>query len=142
MNWGKSIILSFVLFAIFVAALVYVCVSQDINLVTSNYYSEEIAYQKQIERMQNTKTLEILPSISIQGDLLSLEYSDLPRVTSGKIDLFRPSDTNLDQKFSINQTENTSLQFQLSAIAKGLYKARFTWTMNEKEYYYEKIIVL
>lgn len=142
MNWGKWIIASFILFAVFIATLVYISVSQDINLVTKNYYEEELAYQDQIDRMQNTKSLEVLPTIVIENGILQLQYDDLPRISAGKIDLFRPSDAQLDQKFELARTEDTSVQFQLTSLKKGLYKARFSWEMNGKGYYYEKIIVL
>ena len=44
MNWGTWIALSFVLFALFIGALVVVCVRQDINLVALDYYKQEIDY--------------------------------------------------------------------------------------------------
>ena len=53
MNWGKWIIVSFVLFAAFIGILVVICVRQDISLVSKNYYQEELAYQQQIDRMNN-----------------------------------------------------------------------------------------
>jgi hypothetical protein len=40
MNWGKWIIVSFVLFAGFIGTLVTVCVRQDISLVSKDYYKE------------------------------------------------------------------------------------------------------
>ena len=45
MNWGKSIVLAFVLFAVFIGVLVAVCVREDISLVSRNYYNEELDYQ-------------------------------------------------------------------------------------------------
>jgi len=142
MNWGRWITVSFVLFALFVASLVYVCVREDINLVSDSYYADEIAYQDQIDRLKNAKELVVLPSISVEQGFLKVEYEDLPSVTSGTLQLFRPSDEKLDQRFSISRTYEKKVQFRLATLPKGLYKARLTWEMNNKEYYFEKIIIL
>ena len=58
MNWGKSIILAFVLFAGFIATLVVVCVREDISLVSKDYYKEELLYQDQIQRLNNASQLK------------------------------------------------------------------------------------
>ena len=48
MNWGKSIVLSFILFAAFIGTLVTVCIRQDISLVSKDYYEEELQYDKSV----------------------------------------------------------------------------------------------
>jgi len=142
MNWGKWIVVSFVLFAAFIATLVTVCVRQDISLVTKDYYKQELAYQDQLERKQNANQLTMKPDLVVENDFMEVRYHDLGSVTSGTITLFRPSDASLDHQFDLAPTEDTVVRFPLQHYEKGLYKARMQWTMNGKEYFIEKIIVL
>lgn len=142
MNWGSWIIVAFVLFAVFVATLVTLCVTTDISLVTRDYYKEELAYQQQLDRKQNANGLEVMPDIVINGTDLEVHYPDLGSITSGVVTLFRPSDASLDLEFPILPTGGVIQRFPLSRYDKGLYKARMQWVMRGKEYYIEKIIVL
>jgi hypothetical protein len=143
MNWGKWIVTAFVLFALFVGTLVTVSLRQDITLVTREYYKEELAYQEQLERKQNANRLEEKPDLLVvDNERLEVRYRDLKSVRSGVVTLFRPSDAALDHVFVLQATEDTVLRFPLEAYEKGLYKARMRWTMNGKEYFIEKIIVL
>ena len=47
MNFGKWIVVAFVFFSLFIGTLVTVCVRQDISLVSTDYYKEELIYQDQ-----------------------------------------------------------------------------------------------
>jgi hypothetical protein len=42
MSWGKWIVVSFLLFAGFIATLVTICMKEDVGLVSSSYYDEEL----------------------------------------------------------------------------------------------------
>ncbi len=141
MNFGKWIVVAFVLFTAFIATLVTVCVRQDISLVRPDYYQEELVHQRKMTLIQNTKTLEILPVIAVMENVLTVSFPDFDKMEKGEIQLLRPSDVKLDQKFSLKAGEQTQ-QFQLATWNKGLYRASIQWTMKGKEFYYERIIVL
>src|SRR5690349_15332576 len=111
MNWGKSIVLAFVIFAAFIASLVMICVRQDVNLVTKNYYTEELAYQKQIDRLAQTATLSVKPSISVEEGLLKVTYEGFPQLEEGTVVLFRPSDPADDRIFTLEPTSDHQLFF-------------------------------
>jgi hypothetical protein len=140
MNWGKAIVLSFVVFIAFVGVLVVLSVREDVSLVSENYYPEDRAYGEQIARMKNAVELAEHPAISIDADAMSLVlsfpegYADL--VESGKVVLFRPSDKSLDQTFELNS--GFPAPFTLASLEPGRYKVMLTWTMGGKEYYIEK----
>mgnify|MGYP001449103035 CR=1 FL=1 len=141
MNFGKWIVVAFVLFTAFIATLVTVCVRQDISLVRPDYYQEELVHQRKMTLIQNTKTLEILPVIAVMENVLTVSFPDFDKMEKGEIQLLRPSDVKLDQKFSLKAGEQTQ-QFQLATWNKGLYRASIQWTVKGKEFYYERIIVL
>jgi hypothetical protein len=142
MNFGKWIVVAFILFAAFIATLVTVCVRQDSPLVTKEYYQEELGYQQQIERERNTQALADKPAITVEANQLRVAYDRLPAIKEGQLKLFRPSDPGLDQSFSVGETSATSQTFVIEHPQPGLYRARFTWLQEGKEYYFEKILVL
>ena len=141
MNWGKSIVLAFVLFAVFIGSLVAVCLRQDIPLVSANYYEQELRYQEQLDRMNNANQLPERPRIQVVGSALEIQYSRLEGMADGELELFRPSDARLDKRFPI-EPKGTLQRIDLGAMPGGLYKARLKWSADGKEYYLESTIYL
>lgn len=142
MTWGNWIVVSFIVFAVFIGVLVTVCVREDVNLVSRNYYQEDLAYEKQMDRLKNTESLPGKPDITVKGNLLQVQFGQLSDVENGTMKLFRPSDAKLDQLFTIEATQSTVVQFEVGNLQRGLYRAQMTWSMLGKEYYFEKIITL
>lgn len=143
MNWGKSIVLAFVLFGAFIATLVTICMQQDVSLVTKDYYREELAYQRQIDRMAQTATLSEKPVIQLEGpNLLKVSYREFSKVRKGALELFRPSDPALDKHFVLPKTSEPSLYFSTEGLEKGMYRARLRWSMNGREFFLEEVIRL
>ena len=143
MNWGRSIILAFFLFAVFIAVLVTVCMRQDVNLVSHEYYKEELAYQRQIDRVAQTAMLTEIPVIEIEDkNLLKVSYSDFGKIEQGVLQLFRPSDPQMDKKFEVRSSPNELQYFSTAGMARGMYRARFRWTMNGEDFFIEQMIQL
>ena len=141
MNWGKWIIVSFVLFAAFIATLVTVCMRADVGLVSKDYYKEELEFQKQITRMENTSALASKPTILAGDGRIEIAF-DFREFEKGELMLFRPSDARLDKKFQLQTSTSELQQFPTDKIDPGMYRARMQWTMKGKEYFYEQVIYL
>lgn len=143
MNWGKSIVAVFVGFALFIGTLVTVCMKQEMSLVSADYYQQELDYQDQIDRIQNTAALKVLPSMRIVNDSLRLVYDDLGTITSGVVKLTRASSARHDASFSVQGNENPGqITFPLNNMPRGRYTGSFRWVMNGKEYYLDQPIDL
>lgn len=142
MNWGRSIIAAFILFGAFIATLVTVCMRQDINLVTREYYKEELDYQTQINRMVHTAMLTEKPSIQVENGLIKIYYTDFHSMERGELHLFRPSDPAMDKKVNLPKGRESVQYFSTGGMERGMYRARMKWTMNGKEFYFEQVINL
>jgi hypothetical protein len=140
MNWGKWIVVAFVLFAGFIATLVTVCMRQDINLVSKDYYKEELEYQDQIARINNVNTLTQKPIIQKSGSFLVVDFSQFKDIEKGQLKLFSPSDPKKDKTFAITSSDATKQSFSINDVAKGMYRARMLWEMNGKGYYLETVV--
>ncbi len=141
MNFGKAIVLSFVLFALFIGTLVYFCVREDVSLVSEEYYKDELAYQEKLDKMNNTQALDVQPAITAQQGKVNIVFDVFNRVEKGELKITRPSNARLDQNFEIPPAPGNTREFSLSHWEPGLYRASMTWTMGGKDYYFEKLIV-
>jgi hypothetical protein len=137
MNWGKSIVTAFILFAVFIISLVVVCVRQDVSLVSNSYYKDELQYQDQIDRINNARLLTEKPSFGVEGQSLVIHFSGLPKLDSGSVEIFKPSDANQDAAYSIVREPADVLRIDVSKFPTGFYKVRMKWTSDKKEYFIE-----
>jgi len=140
MTIGKWIIVAFVLFAVFIATLVTVCLRQDVSLVSKDYYHEELQYQSRIVQEKNTAALAAKPIIKTKGDQLAVTFNSIV-MDKGTLTLFCPANEKMDRKFNLPRNESAA-SFDLHGIQPGMYRARLQWTMDGKEYYQEEIIYL
>lgn len=141
MDWGKGIILVFIVFGILMGTLVTICVRQDdMHLVTQNYYEEEIKYQEHIDRVINTHLLE--HEILIFDSKMKTVDLHLPVGAKGTLHFFRPSDARLDKKLEVNITDSKSNAIDVKDLKAGYWKVKLTWSEAGKDYYQEKNITI
>ena len=141
MNWGNWIIVSFLVFAGFIGALVVVCMRAEVGLVSKDYYKEELEFQKQITRLENTSALSSKPSIEVGTGTIKIAF-DFSELETGALILFRPSDAAFDKKFLITQSNASVQAFSTVNMNRGMYRARMQWIQNGKEYFHEQVIFI
>ncbi|UII19101.1 FixH family protein [Fulvivirga ligni] len=144
MNWNTIIIIAFVGFVGLIATLVTISMKQDVSLVAQDYYVQEIAYQKQIERIKNTKALgdeQLKVLFNKEAGFLSLSMANND-ISQGEVHFFRPSDATKDKKFILRLNDDGQQGFDLSDFQKGKWTLKINWNKNGKEYYEEQTIII
>ncbi|MBI1766982.1 MAG: FixH family protein [Bacteroidetes bacterium] len=141
MNFGRWIVVSFVLFALFIGTLVALCIREDTSLVSKDYYKEELDYQQQIKRLNNTEQLEQKPTITFVDRIgLKVVWNKRTKIEKGELKLFCPSNAKLDRQFDL-QSVNEQI-FEMASLKKGMYRVKLLWSSEGKEYYYEEEIFI
>jgi hypothetical protein len=141
MDWGKGILLAIIGFVIIIITMVVISVRMDgIELVTENYYEEEIKFQDQIDK--ENSTLKLNREVMNYDPLSKTLQVNLPPGAIGKLQLFRPSDSNLDQNMNFTSNEDGLTSISMSDLKTGYWKFQLNWTEEGKDYYQEKKIDL
>jgi hypothetical protein len=138
----KWIVAAFVVFALFMGALVFISLREDVNLVSENYYAEELKHQDKIDKQNNANQLAEQPQLSFVDNAIKVSFPYFSSIEKGQLHVLRPSNNLLDQTFELSAMEGDSQLFELKVWEKGLYRVSLTWTMEGKEYYFEKLMVL
>ena len=144
-NWGYKILFVYLAFAGGILYLVYLTSLENRDLVSDNYYEEELAYQKVID--QSAKTAKLSAAVEVEIDQLNsaLQIQLPPEFSSsssiGKWDLYFAADRKLDMEGNIN-TNNGYQQIQLPSGRSGNYTFKLEWEADGQSYYFEKIIFL
>ncbi len=147
MNWGTKIIVALSAFIVGIGFMVYICMKQtDIQLVATDYYEQEIAYQGTIDKENNFKALEKKPRFedNLVENKVKLDFSVLTnhQEISGKISFFRPSQSGLDFQTEINPGEDGIQWIEKTNIKPGKWILKVDWKDQSKEYYNEETIFI
>ena len=135
MDWGKGIALFIVAFIIFMGTMVYKSVNQKFYLVTENYYTEGINYDKVQEKIKNEKALEHSVEFNQKDGKININMPT--EVKGGTVHFFRPSDGSIDFQVPIVAKE---FYIDKTKMKTGKWIMKFSWTDGVKEYYIEKSI--
>src|SRR5688500_1998457 len=73
-NWGHKLILVFILFGGMISYLVYRSVTTNFDLVSKEYYKEELAYQQVIDGTRRANLLTSKVAITRQGDSVVISF--------------------------------------------------------------------
>jgi hypothetical protein len=142
MNWGKSIVLVFILFAGFVSTLAYRMITAKVDLVSDDYYQRGVSYDKHIRRLKNTSTFDTKKNMYHDVANRQLRVSLPTTVQSGEITFFRPADRTLDFSVPLSKNANSVFGFSTQALAKGRWKIQVIWNDGRHEYFLEETLDL
>ncbi|RAJ95865.1 hypothetical protein LX87_03615 [Larkinella arboricola] len=140
MNWGKAIILIYIVFAGFIGSMVYLMCRQRVDLVRDDYYQTELAYQQQINRMARTAQLAQSPAIRFDADQQVLHITRAAQtLANGKLTFYRPSDRRQDRVVTLQPDQTT---VSTASLAKGFWRVQLNWSENGQEFYSEESLTL
>ncbi|TNE53340.1 MAG: hypothetical protein EP338_12455 [Bacteroidetes bacterium] len=132
MNWGKGIILAMGLFISFIVVLIVIFFSNRIDLVSENYYEQEISYESEILARQNWQQSQSEVAFELGEEHLSVKLPEIEGVTSYKLELYRPNDIEKDLLFEINDTK--TFLIDRKQLEPGQYEYKIRAAGNGKEY--------
>ncbi len=145
MNWGKGITLTIVLFVSFMMFLVITCMRQpDINLVSNDYYEQEINYQQVIDKKKNVENLSSKPSVYLKHNKLVVDFNQLSEreFINGSIQLFRPSDPSLDQIIELSFDSLGYQYISVDQLKKGKWIVKLNWSNTSTDFMIEENIFI
>src|SRR3954453_2800037 len=139
MTWGTKLLLAFVAFAILMSTLVYKCMHQNLELVSKDYYTDELHYQYKIDGMNNAIRIgkvyikENNGSVSIQ---MPREIEGL--AIKGNALFYCNANSKNDREIPLHVTERGLMLIDKSRLAKAAYRVKLTWQTGKEQYYTEQ----
>ena len=144
--WPYAIIATFILFGVGTAGLVTLACSQKVDLVSANYYEQEILYQKQIDRMQRSDGPAVRPAITYERAtgriVISMPTIQNSGSISGHIQLYRPSAAGLDREQPLALDSHGTQTLDAHKLRSGLWKVRLSWNAEGREFFAEQSLVI
>ena len=111
------------------------------DLVTEEYYKQELQYQTDIDKERNSQRLKenVTWQKTDEGILISFPKDLEEKNISGKVFLYRPSNKQLDFEIPIS-TSNHNLLIPDSRLLDGRWNIKIDWKYKESSYLFKEEI--
>ncbi len=146
-TWAHGIILALACFIIFISSMVFSIEfsKSSFDLVTDDYYDDEINYQQEIDATNHANQLKEKPTVEIDpsaGITIAFPKEFNSQNTTGKFKLFRANSQDLDiNKRSLELSDSNAILIPAKLLVKGNYTLKLYWKRDNTNYQMETPIV-
>jgi len=144
--WPLGITLTLILFTAGTAGLVVMAASNRVDLVSRDYYDQEIRFQEHIDRVKRTHEQGADAHVSFDAAsrsvIVALPAQQIGRPASGRIQLYRPAASELDRELVFQPDTAGAQTIDAAGLSAGAWKVRLSWTCDRQDYFTEVKVVI
>jgi nitrogen fixation protein FixH len=116
------------------------------ELVSTDYYEQEMAYQQQINRLRRSADSGVSIGYAPvgQGGVIRIAWplASRPADAQGRVRLYRPSEAALDREVPLLVGADGIQSINAGTLKPGLWKVRVHWGPEVSGYYAEGSVVV
>jgi len=144
LNWGWSMLLVYITFmSVF---LFYFWRSfkelESNELVTEDYYEKELVYGDVLDKKHNADTMRIQVQIMQDIDGLRIQFPNYVKGIEGKIVLYKPDNSKLDQEYFIDLDKKNQQKIVKEKLIPGRWDIKLDWKIGDVPYFIERKITI
>lgn len=139
MNWGYKILFVYILFVVGIMVLVFKSSTQKVELVTENYYEQELKFQQKIDQAERAQSLSSALKYEVKENLLTIYFPEEMKEVkiNAHVHIYYAADEKKDKKLDLT-SKNGKLEIQLPAGNKGgMPELKIDWVADGISYYAE-----
>ncbi|AHF17527.1 hypothetical protein NIASO_09275 [Niabella soli DSM 19437] len=120
--------------------MVYIAILQTNEMIDTNYYEKELAYQSIIDAKQRLHAIGSSVTIVETADSLRVLFPPALSgdINKGTISFLKLSDSKSDRNISLDHTKVAVHALPVKGMQKGWYKVRVQWVNKGLTYYQEE----
>lgn len=143
-NWGTGVVLAFIGFISFIMYFIITMNTDskyDHDLVSEDYYADELKYQGDINKLKSAKTLtENVTYKKTEAGLIIQFPKDIDtKKIIGKVFLYRPSNKQLDFETTISLSDSYLL-IPDKRLVDGRWNIKVDWQYSGNSYLFKESI--
>ncbi len=144
MNWGKRIAILYIGFVLMIVFLVLKSNHENTDLVSADYYAQELKFQDKIDGQNNMNALSGQVQCEARNKTVNLTFPQemIGNNASGEILFYRPSDASLDLSNKLDIDAQGNQVIHNENFKRGIYRMQLKCIVNNKSYYYEQQIFM
>ena len=143
-NWGHKLLLVFAVFGIMMSYLVYRCLHTSFDLVSKDYYKQELQYQQVIDGAGWAGKLSHSVTVEQKDAALLIQFPPEMKNTaiSGTILFYCAANAGKDKVIPISTNAAATMEIDHPQLLPGAYTVKITWESGQQAYYSEQYILI
>ncbi|SFP73297.1 FixH family protein [Parafilimonas terrae] len=138
MNWGHKLAIVFVGFAVLIGTLVYKCTQHKFDLVSDDYYNQELKFQDKIDGSKAAAAISPVKISQTPGDIFIQMPEEMKGLSlEGDVWLYCASDAANDVKLPLSLDANGIMEINKQKVPGTNYTVKISWNSSNNKYYKE-----
>lgn len=140
LNWGTGVAIALISFIIFIAQYfvrtLYFPEKYNHELVTENYYGQELAYQKMVKTEEKTNSEGMQVDIAYEkGEGITFFFPEIisEKQVTGIVKMYRPNNETADFELSIKLVDN-QMNIPNEKLLSGRWNIILEYIIDNQEY--------
>ena len=127
-----------------ISYMVYRCMQTPVDLVTKEYYKDELIYQDVIDAKKHAASLA--GSVDLrqgsEGLILTLPLEMQHHTVNGSVQFYCPNDVKRDRHFDLKVDTAASQRIDPGVVLPGHYTLRVKWISGGVQYLDERALTI
>ncbi len=142
-HFGHKIAVVYTLFAIGMTAMLIMSMQFDHELVTENYYENELSFQGRKDAFDNMATATFKVNVALEQGAVSVKFEGLPanEQPEGTLSLYKPDKAAFDEQHELVLDADRRMRIEPKG-KQGRYKLELRFEIDGTDYYVHKDILL
>lgn len=143
-NWGHKLTIGFVAFAAMIIYLVVQSMHTRYDLVSKEYYKEELHYQQVIDGASRANQLSSRATIIHENDelIIQLPKEMQQKTVTGSLLFYSADNAQKDKKITLQVDGNGIQNIDSRSFVPGNYTVKIRWENNGEFYYTEAPVTI
>lgn len=145
LHWGTGILIAF---ASFIAFILYFVIEASTDekanhdLVTENYYEEELGYQNDIDAAANARAMTSKVQVFTNTEGVRIQFPEawVQNAVQGTVSFYRPSNKNLDFEIPL-PTATREMMIPAQRLPEGRWNLTIRWKYQGKAFLVKESIM-
>lgn len=143
MNWGYKILFVYLFFIAGILVLVYKSSLEKVDLVTKNYYQQELKYEQKIDEAERAQSLSSPLQYEVNSNTVLITFPEelKGKTITAQTLLYYAADETRDSVYNL-ETNTGKLIMVLPVTDKGMYELKMDWKVDTIKYYSEHKVLI
>jgi nitrogen fixation protein FixH len=142
---GVAVVVFYVVFALSTVGFVLFAMSQDVDLVSSDYYARGLQHDRHMQAVANAGALGATLRIEVdrEAEQVRVQFPPVmaPRL-AGSATLYRPASAREDRAVPIIPSATGAIAMSTSGLTAGHWRLQLQWTADGRDFYVERELML
>lgn len=129
--WSYGIIIAILVFMMGTLTMVYILVSQKVEILYPDYYQRTTNYDQVQKELSNglEPRFRVEQTFNANRDSLILRMPEIAQA-SGKVSFIKPDDSILDTSFDFVITDSSAIGIPINQLKKGAWQLEIAWQVD------------